>query len=309
MRLIRDTQPGSDQKPATALAVGNFDGLHRGHQALIRAVCARADELTPALMCFEPLPATFFRPDKPVPRVLNVRDKLNLCRRYGIDEVFMLRFDRDFAAQSPRAFAANMLAGLAGARHVVVGPDFRFGARAAGDVELLAELGRELGFAVEVVDAVTDQGEKVSSTLVRAAMQAGDLERVRQLLGRSCAMSGRVLRGRQLGARLGYPTVNLRPPVPPALSGIFAVRVSGPGLERHPAVASLGKRPTVAGTDWLLEAHLFDYQGDLYGRHLTVEFIEYLRPEKKYDDLETMKEQMDKDAQQACSILNPNPES
>jgi riboflavin kinase/FMN adenylyltransferase len=307
LRLIRDIQPKSDQKLATALAVGNFDGLHRGHQALIRAVCARADELTPALMCFEPLPATFFRPDHPVPRVLNVRNKLDLCRGYGIDRVFMLRFSRRFAEQSADAFAANMLAGLAGARHVVVGPDFRFGAKAAGDVELLAELGKDLGFTVQVVGAVMDQGEKVSSSLVRAAMKVGDLDRVRHLLGRSCAMSGRVLRGRQLGARLGYPTVNLRPPVPPALRGVFAVRVSGAGLERHAAVASLGNRPTVAGKDWLLEAHLFDYQGDLYGKHLTVEFIQYLRPEQKYDDLETMKAQMDTDAQKARSILNPEP--
>jgi riboflavin kinase / FMN adenylyltransferase len=308
MRLIRHPNSGHAGRQATALTIGNFDGLHRGHQALVRAVCVHADELTPAVMCFEPLPATFFRPQQPVRRLLSVRDKLTLFHGYGLDLVLMLRFNALFARQSPENFVEQMVVGAAGARHVVVGDDFRFGARAVGDVDLLADLGKRHGFSVQVMPAITDQDQRVSSSLLRAAMAGGDLARARHLLGRAYVITGRVLRGRRLGHELGYPTVNLRPPDPPALTGIFAVRVSGNGLERHPGVASLGIRPTVAGTNWLLEVHLFDYDGNLYGQHLSVEFIEYLRPEEKFATIELMKAQMKRDADQARSILGqPSP--
>lgn len=304
MRLIRDILPAPAERPETALAIGNFDGFHRGHQALIRAVCARSDEHTPALMCFEPLPASFFRPDQPVPRLLGVRDRLILCRGYGLDLLFMPRFDRAFAALSPEAFAARVIVGCARARHVVVGSDFRFGARAAGDVGRLAALGRQLGFELEVIEPVCVDGERVSSTRLRERLAAGDLAAVRALTGRAVAQSGRVLRGQQLGRQLGFPTINLLPPEPPALRGVFAVRVSGAGLDRHPGVASLGLRPTVAGRNWLLEAHLFDYDGDLYGRHLSVEFVAYLRAEEKFASMEAMRLQMIRDAERARGLLS-----
>lgn len=309
MRLIRHIPVAAERKPATALAIGNFDGLHRGHQALVRAACARADELTPALMCFEPLPASFFRPDQPVPRLLNRRDKIKLCRHYGLEQLYLLRFNRQFATLSPEAFVAEAVLAGAGARHVVVGSDFRFGARAAGDVDMLKALGQQHGFGVEVIEPVAEGGERISSSLVRQALMAGDLGRARQLLGRAYAISGRVLRGRQLGRRLGFPTVNLRPPEPPALSGVLAVRVSGAGLDRHPGVASLGLRPTVGGRHWLLEVHLFDYDGTLYGRHLNVEFVKYLRPEQKFDDTDALTRQMHADAEQARSALDLKPDS
>lgn len=303
MRLIRHLKTNADARPATALAIGNFDGLHRGHQALIRAACARADELQPALMCFEPLPATFFRPDQPVPRLLNRRDKLRLCRRYGMEQVFMLRFNRAFAALSPEAFIAEVVVAGAGARHVVVGDDFRFGARAGGDIKRLRELGEQHGFGLDVIDEVGEDGIRVSSSAVRQALAGGDLQLVRRLLGRAYTMGGRVLRGRQLGRQLGFPTANIRPPEPPALAGILAVRVSGDGLDRHPGVASLGLRPTVGGTNWLLEVHLFDFDGTLYGRHLNVEFVEYLRPELSFGSLEDLTRQMHQDAIQARASL------
>jgi riboflavin kinase / FMN adenylyltransferase len=308
MRLIRHISPDAARWPATALAIGNFDGLHRGHQALVRAVCTRADELVPALMCFEPLPASFFRPDRPVRRLLNVRDKISLCRGYGLDLMFMLRFNAGFAALDPDAFARRIVAEGARAKHVVVGSDFRFGARAAGDVEMLERLGRESGFSVQVIDEVSIDGQRVSSSLLRSVIGDGDLSGARHLLGRNYQISGRVLRGRQLGRKLGYPTVNLRPPEPPAATGVFAVKVSGAGLDRHPGVASLGIRPTVAGENWLLEVHLFDYDDNLYGKHLSVEFIEHLRPEEKFEDLDSLKIQMNKDAQQARDLLrHPEP--
>jgi riboflavin kinase / FMN adenylyltransferase len=309
MRLIRHLKTQAEPRPATALAIGNFDGLHRGHQALVRAVCACADELAPALMCFEPLPATFFRPDQPVRRLLNRRDKLRLCRRYGLEQVYMLRFNREFAALSPAAFVSEIVVAGAGARQVVVGDDFRFGARAAGDIALLRELGKQHGFGVQVMEEVNEEGGRVSSSAVRQAMAEGDLARVRHLLGRAYAISGRVLRGRQLGRQLGFPTVNIRPPEPPALAGVLAVRVSGAGLDRHPGVASLGLRPTVGGTHWLLEVHLFDFDGTLYGQHLNVEFVEYLRSEQSFASLEELTRQMHQDAGLARSVLGLSSES
>ena len=307
MRLIRHIHSESTTRADCALAIGNFDGLHRGHQALVRSVCARSDALSPSLMCFEPMPASFFRPDQPVPRLTSVRDKLQLCRAHGLDQVFMPRFDAGFAALSPEQFVAEIVVRGAGARVVVVGEDFRFGARAAGDVQRLAELGRVHDFEVEVQPAVIDDGERISSSGIRAALATVDLARARRWLGRRYSISGRVLRGQALGRTLDYPTVNLRPPLPPALSGVFAVRVSGAGLDQHPAVANLGKRPTVGASDWLLEAHLFDYDGNLYGQHVNIEFIEWLRPETRFANLDEMKTQMAVDASKARKALNPEP--
>lgn len=303
MRLVRHFNPDRDKLPATSVAVGNFDGLHRGHQALIDAAREGAGKLAPALMCFEPLPATFFRPESPQPRLLNVRDRIRLVQEAGIEWMFMLRFDAAFARQSPERFVRDVLVSCARAERVVVGTDFRFGSRAAGDVAMLEKLGARYGFLVERVEAVTDGEERVSSTRVRSALFEGDLAEAERLLGRPYRISGRVLRGRALGRELGFPTANIRPPLPPALTGILAVRVSGGGLDARPGVASLGRRPVLGGTDWLLEVHLFDYDGDLYGRHLEVEFVAFIRDEEHFDDLEAMTEQMEKDAEMARRVL------
>jgi riboflavin kinase/FMN adenylyltransferase len=305
MRLIRSLNGGRERRPPTSVAVGNFDGLHRGHQALIEAARSGAGKRLPALMCFEPLPATFFRPESPQPRVLGVRDKIRLVRDSGMELMFMLRFDREFARQSPERFVRDVLDRGAGAERVVVGADFRFGSRAGGDVAMLKKLGRRYGFEVECVDAVEADGERISSTRVREALAAGDLATAERLLGRPYVLSGRVLRGRALGRDLGYPTVNIRPPDPPALSGVLAVRVSGGGLDAQPGVASLGRRPVLGGTDWVLEVHLFDYDGDLYGKHLAVEFVEFIRGERHFDDLAQLTEQMERDAVRARAALQP----
>lgn len=303
MRLIRHFNPDRDKLSATSVAVGNFDGLHRGHQALIDAAREGAGKLAPALMCFEPLPATFFKPDEPQPRLLNVRDKIRLVRDFGVEVMFMLRFDGEFARQSPERFVRDVLVRCARAERVVVGADFRFGSRAAGDVGMLEKLGGRYGFSVTRVEAVLEGEERISSTRVREALYIGDLDEAERLLGRPYRISGRVLRGRSLGRDLGFPTVNIRPPGPPALSGILAVRVSGAGLLRHPGVASLGRRPVLGGTEWLLEVHLFDYDGDLYGKHLEVEFVEFIRAEAHFDDLEAMKKEMERDAEKAKDVL------
>lgn len=307
MRLVRSLNSDRENPPATSVAVGNFDGLHRGHQALIAAARACDDKLVPALMCFEPLPATFFKPDDPQPRVLNLRDRVGLTRDFGIERMFLMRFHAEFARQSPERFVRDVLVRGAGAKRVVVGADFRFGSRAAGDVAMLRKLGQRYGFEVECVEAVEAGDEPVSSSRIRKALGQGDLDQAARLLGRPYRISGRVLRGRALGRDLGYPTANIRPPNPPALRGITAVRVHGAGFDGHPGVASLGRRPVLGGTDWLLEVHLFDYDGNLYGKHLDIEFVEYLRPEAPFDDLESLTEQMHKDEARARAVLNPEP--
>ena len=304
MRLIRYLNPEQDDQPECSVAVGNFDGLHRGHQALLDAACAGDRKLASAVMCFEPLPATFFRPQEPVPRLLNLRDRIGRCRDFGLDLMFLLRFNEQFARQSPERFVRDVLVRGARAKRVVVGHDFRFGSRAAGDVGMLIKLARRYDFEVVCVDPVTDVDERISSSRIRAALAQGNLDEASRLIGRPYQISGRVLRGNELGRQLGFATVNLRPPTPPALHGVFAVRVSGAGLDRHPGVASIGMRPTVGGKDWLLEAHLFDYDGDLYGRHLSVEFVEFIRDECKFDDVDAMKRQMLKDARKAQEFLS-----
>lgn len=303
MRLVRYFNSDRDKLPATSVAVGNFDGLHRGHQALIEAARGGAGKLVPALMCFEPLPVTYFKPDSPQPRLLNVRDKIRLTRSYGLELMFMLRFNAGFARQSPERFVRDVLVRGARAERVIVGADFHFGSRAAGDVAMLKQLGRRYGFEVEQVEAVVDDAERISSTRIRSALFEGDLGEAERLLGRPCRISGRVLRGRRLGRSLGFPTVNIRPPDPPALSGILAARVSGAGLDAQPGVASLGRRPVLGGTDWVLEVHLFDYDGDLYGKHLEVEFVEFIRHEQHFDDLEALTKQMEMDAGKAREAL------
>lgn len=308
MLLLRRPPLADNDPRATALAIGNFDGLHRGHRALIDRVIA-APDLRPGLMCFEPLPRTFFAPDRPVPRVMKLRDRVRIGSDLGLELIAAMRFDGDFSSLTPEAFAADVVArGLRAAR-VVVGEDFRFGHRAAGDVDALRAFGRRFGFDVETVAAVVDPktGRRVSSSWLREALADGDLATAERLLGRPYAISGRVIHGNEIGRTLGFPTANIRVAEPPALSGVCAVRVHGAGLEGRPAVASLGQRPVVAGRDWLLEVHLFDYDGDLYGKHLLVEFVDRIRPELPFDDLDAMTARMHDDAEQARRILGAPP--
>jgi riboflavin kinase/FMN adenylyltransferase len=215
----------------------------------------------------------------------------------------MPRFNRQFAAMSPEQFVKDLVVDAVGARHIVVGADFRFGAKAAGDVLTLEYLGRQQGFSVEVVDSVCQDADKISSSAIRKYLARGELKRTATALGRPYALCGRVLHGQALGRTLGFPTVNVRPPVPPALHGVFAVRVSGAGLSQYPGVANIGCRPTVKGSSWLLEAHLFDYDGDLYGKHLSIEFVHRLRGEECFSSLDAMTRQMRRDAALARQLL------
>ncbi|MES5815745.1 bifunctional riboflavin kinase/FAD synthetase [Pseudoxanthomonas sp. Soil82] len=304
-RLFRDVDGGSLYPRGSVVCIGAFDGLHLGHRALVRHAVARAQALgLPAVaLSFEPLPREFFARGNPPPRLTLPRDRVQALLALGIDRLGLLRFNTALAAMPADEFVRRVLAGRLDAREVWIGPEFRFGNRRGGDLALLRAMGQELGFAAGEIAPVHVEGERVSSTRIREALRAGDFDQAARLLGRPYAIGGRVVRGRQLGRTLGYPTANLRFPKTPALSGIYATWVHGAGLQPLPSVASFGTRPTVDGVEPLLEAHLFDFAGDLYGRHLQVEFVAKLRDEEKFADLESLTVQMHRDAAQARRIL------
>lgn len=307
MRLVRDHHHRNLCPGGSVATIGNFDGLHRGHAALLARVEAAAREQgqREAVVSFEPLSREFFAPECAPTRIYSASERLRILKRYAPDVVWLLRFNRALVEMSAESFVDRILSQGLAARRVIVGEDFRFGRNREGDTQRLAELGRMHGFAVEIAPTVTVDGDRISSTLVRAALGRADFARAEALLGRPYTIYGRVVRGSRLGHRLGYPTANIRlhrrrPPV----HGIFAVRVDGPGLDGRRGVASLGCRPTVAGGgETLLEVHLFDFQGDLYGSHLEVRFVAKLREEQRFDSLETMIEQMDRDAARARAVL------
>jgi riboflavin kinase/FMN adenylyltransferase len=255
-------------------------------------------------LSFEPLPREHFARDGVPARLLLPRSKLIGLRRLGCDQVGLLRFDRALASMAANEFVERVLVHRLSAREVWVGPEFRFGRSRGGDLPLLQSMGATRGFTAHSIEPVMQGEERVSSSRIRAALALGELEPAAQMLGRRYAICGRVVRGQQLGRRLGYPTANIRlGGRPPALSGIFAARVHGVGEQPHPSVASLGTRPTVDGSEPLLEAHLFDFDGDLYGQHIEVEFVARLRDELRFDGLDALVAQMHRDASEARAVL------
>ena len=277
-----------------ALTIGNFDGVHRGHRALIERVSAKAREakLTSCILTFEPHPREFFAPGAAPARLTRLRDKLELMARAGVEHVHVARFDARFAALSAERFISEVLIGGLGVQWLLVGRDFRFGARRAGDFSTL----QERGFAVESMPDVLFEGKRVSSSAVRAALAAGDLAEGERLLGHPYTISGRVAHGAKLGRGLGFPTANIVLRRAPPLAGIFVVEVDRFGR----GVASIGRRPTVNPVPVpLLEVHLFDHQADLYGEHLRVRFLKKLRDEQKYDGLPALQAAIARDARQA----------
>jgi riboflavin kinase/FMN adenylyltransferase len=305
-RLFRDVDGGALFPHGSVVCIGAFDGLHLGHRALVRHAVARARDLSlPAVaLSFEPLPREFFSRDLPPPRLTLARGKYQGLHDLGADSVGLLRFDARLSAMSAEEFVRKLLIGRLGAREVWIGPDFRFGHRRGGDLSLLQSMGRELGFSADEIEPVLLQGERVSSTRIREALRGGDFTDASRLLGRAYSIGGRVVRGKQLGRTLGFPTANLRFPKVPALSGIYATWVHGVGERPHASVSSFGTRPTVDGVEPLLEAHLFDFDGDLYGRHIEVEFVAKLRDELKFPDLPSLTEQMQRDAETARRLLS-----
>ena len=296
----------------SVVCIGAFDGLHLGHRALVgRAVeRARALGVPTVALGFEPLPREFFAREAGPPRLMLARAKVEGLRALGCEGVGLLRFNAALAAMPAEDFIRQVLVEQLAAHEVWVGPEFRFGKGRAGDLALLQAHGAALvasgrGFAAHEIAPVHVDGERVSSTRIRAALAAGEFAHAARLLGRPYAIGGHVVRGQQLGRTLGYPTVNLRyGGKVPALRGIYATWVHGVGDAPWPSVSSFGTRPTVDGVEPLLEAHLFDFAGDLYGRRVEVEFVAKLRDEEKFPDLPSLVAQMHQDDAQARAILH-----
>jgi riboflavin kinase / FMN adenylyltransferase len=311
MRLSRDVAGPCLAPRGTVIAVGAFDGLHRGHQALLAQVRERAQALgcNPVVVSFEPLPRAFFSAE-PVPRLSSVREKLRGFAAAGMEHTLLLRFNQALTAMSAEDFVRCVLVERLAAREVWVGGDFRFGHKRGGDVALLERMGAQLGFGACTMPPVLLDGARVSASRVRALLAAGEFAGVEPLLGRPFVIEGKVEYGNQLGRTLGYPTANihLQQRISP-VHGIFAVKVGLGECEcSWPGVASLGVRPTVNQVvQPLLEVHLFDFDGDLYGQRMAVEFVAKLRDEQKFDGLDALKAQMALDSRKARELLGMNP--
>lgn len=283
------------------LAIGNFDGVHLGHRALLERLTATARQhgLPAAVMTFEPHPRELFAPEQAPARLTSLREKLALLEGCGIDEVFLLHFSRKLAGLTAAEFVERILVRGLGVRHLIIGDDFRFGKGRAGDFAMLEAAGRAQGFGVEAMHTIEIGGERVSSSAVRDALGAGDLEHAARLLGRPYCISGRVVHGDKIGRRLGWPTANIqlkRKRV--ALAGVFAATVSGLDKRHLPGAASLGVRPTLgAGLRPVLEVHLFDFDQEIYGAHVTVHLLHKLRDEMKFDSFEALTAQIARDVQ------------
>ncbi len=307
MELVRGLHNIPNAARGCVLTVGNYDGVHLGHQQMISAVKRRAAELGSAatVLVFEPSSKEFIDPDGAPPRLTRWREKFAALEAFGVDRLVTLRFDEHIRAMSPQAFVDELIVAGLGARHVVVGDDFRYGSNACGTIDSLREAGRAHGFGVEQIPPFVVDGVRVSSTAVRERLERADFAGAARLLGRRYRMIGRVAHGNQLGRALGFPTANLRLMRRKSpMRGVSAVRVYGIAREPLDGVSSLGTRPTVNGVEPLLEAHVFDFSGDLYGRLIEVEFIAKLREEVKFDSLDSMVVQMKADAAQAREILS-----
>ncbi|WP_338848880.1 bifunctional riboflavin kinase/FAD synthetase [Massilia sp. W12] len=310
MKVFRGL-PNAQAGAPCALTIGNFDGVHRGHQALLAHVRKAADTLgvEAAVMTFEPHPREFFAqlskdPSRAPTRIANLRDKLQSLAQAGIDRVIVEHFNHPFASLAAHDFTRKILVEGLHVRWLMVGEDFCYGARRAGNVQSLAQAGKEYGFTFATMDTVVLDNMRISSSAVREALAQADFNLAQRLLGHPYSMSGHVIHGQKLGRSLGFPTLNLRVAHqrPALLSGIFVVQVHGLGLQPLPAVASLGFRPTVDNTGRvLLEVHVFDFDESCYGRLVRIEFLHKLRDEQKYNDLATLTAAIQQDAHQARS--------
>ena len=289
------------------LTVGNYDGVHLGHQQMIGVVKRRAEEFRCAatVLVFEPSSKEFIDPAGAPPRLTRWREKFLALDALGVERLVTLRFDDAMRCKSPQHFVEQLIVEGLGVRHMVVGDDFRYGTKAGGTIDSLREAGRLHGFSVEQMPPFVVDGVRVSSTAVRERLERGDCAGAARLLGRRYRMLGRVVHGEALGRTLGFPTANLRLMRRKSpLCGVLAVRVHGIGAVPRDGVASLGTRPTVDGVEPLLEVHVFDFSGDLYGRSIEVEFVAKLRDEARFDSLDSMMVQMRADAALARELLS-----
>ncbi len=313
MKVIRGIPPVANWTPC-ALTIGNFDGVHRGHQALLKKLVQTAKEknIQSCVMTFEPHPIEYFAPEKAPARILNLRDKLEALAEVGIDQVLVIHFNQLFANLSPDDFVKKILVDSLKVQSILIGDDFHYGSKRAGNFSNLVEAGLKYGFSVENMATFEENQVRISSSAIRSALSQGDLRLARQLLGRPYMLSGHVLHGQKLGRTLGFPTLNvslanklqLRKP---AAEGIFIAQVHGLSDNPLPAVASLGQRPTVDDSGrYLLEVHVFNFNQSVYGKLVRIELIKKIRDEEKYNDLETLQNAINQDAALARNYFEIN---
>jgi riboflavin kinase / FMN adenylyltransferase len=294
LRVYRNLPSSADDH--VALTIGNFDGVHRGHQAMLARLCEAAGDLAlpAAVMTFDPHPREFFAKDAAPPRLSSLRGKLERFAEHGVERVYVARFNAALASLTPAAFIEDVLLARLGVRWVLVGEDFRFGKGRAGDLGTFRRAAAR--FSVEAMPTVSAEGERASSTAVRAALADGRLAHAQALLGRPFTISGHVAHGAKLGRSLGFPTANLPLRHKPPVSGVFAVRVHGVGPTPSRGVASVGRRPTLApDAPTLLEVFIFDFDEPIYGRRIEVEFVHKLRDEQRFPDLDALKRRIGDD--------------
>jgi len=308
MRLARTIEsfPFDLVAEGSVATIGSYDGLHRGHQKLLGHVLdhAKTKKLPSIVMSFEPTPKEFFAQERPPARLMRFREKFEALAEFGVDVFYCPRFNEAMKNISADTFIRRILIHSLNINHLVIGDDFRFAQDRAGHLQTLLRAGLALGFSVEEMPSVIVGDERVSSTVIRDALWEGDLEHAKRLLGKDYRMSGKVIEGKRMGRTLGYPTANVNlNRLQSAVMGIFAVRVSGRDWGPLDAVASVGTRPTFEGTKPLLEVHIFDFDNNIYGEYIHVDFIARLRSEEKFDDVKDLIEQMHRDSARAKEIL------
>lgn len=306
MQFIRGIHNLGPEHRGSVATIGNFDGVHLGHQAVLQQLVDRSRDLEcpTAAIIFEPQPAEFFGQRSAPPRLTPLRDKVEALSRYGVERVLCVNFNRRFADYSPDRFIRELLVNGLGVRHLVVGEDFRFGFRRQGGFDDLVAAGAEYGFEVQRMPEVELDGRRVSSSWIRECLTEGDMETAERLLGRPYRISGRVVRGDERGRTIGFPTANiLLKHRAISLKGVFAVEAFGAGDRPLEGVANLGVRPTVGGTRTVLEVHLLDFVGDIYREHLKVDFLTRLREEQRFESLDALKEQINRDVEQARAFF------
>lgn len=309
MEFIRNLHNFRDRHKGCVATIGNFDGVHLGHQSIINQLknAAKLHGLPTVIVTFEPHPQEFFAPEKAPARLMRLREKLACLKQYGIDRVVCLRFDQALANLSAEDFIRKILVDKLGVRHLIVGDDFRFGKNRQGDIATLKEFAQQSGFEVEHTDTCMVNGRRVSSTWLRDLLAAGKMKEATELLGRPYTISGRVVHGDKRGRGLGYPTINInlhrhQSPV----AGIFAAKVYGLKPEVVPAAVSVGSRPVFEGRDVNLEAHLLDFDQEVYGAYVTIELLKQLRHEQMFDNIDDLKQQMNNDIAEIRKYFSEN---
>ena len=310
MQLIRGLHNLTQNLPRTAVTIGNFDGVHRGHQQVLAQLkrVARRDGLPTVVIIFEPQPAEFFAADKAPKRLARFREKLTSLSNQKIDFLLCLRFDRQLANQSAEEFVRDILLQRLNTQHLVIGDDFRFGKNRQGDFAYLIAQGKQYGFVVENTETLLANGERISSTRIRNCIQRDDFKQAHELLGRHYSLSGKVSHGQKLGRELGFPTINIKMGDKSLIvKGIFAVLVKGIDNRPLQGVASIGTRPTVNGIDTILEVYILNFDRNVYGHSVEVEFLHKIRNEMKFDSLKELTRYMGQDTEQAKAFFSKRP--